>query len=524
MNNAFFNGDSSDENNRYYAGGLRRYQQQKINKDSGQIVWQEPKPLLCGLLPVASFDLAFLPRNLQSWVQDVSDRMQCPPDFVGIPIIVALGATLGRKIAIRPQQKTDWIEVPNIWGCIVGRPGAMKSPASAEALKPIERLDAKARELYDVEIKEFMRQHEIAKIRKEEALKGVRSAIKNGRDLSSLLPTDDPAEPNEKRYIVNDTSYEKLGEILAVNPNGVLVFRDELVSLLRYLDREENASARGFYLTAWGGKSGYTFDRIMRGKKRIEAACISLLGGTQPGRIADYMRRANLGGVGDDGLIQRFALLVWPDQSPEWKEVDRYPDSEARRKAWKTFEGFEGLSPETIGAEVDEFCSLPFLRFGRAAAEVFSEWHSELEHRLRKGDLSPALESHFSKYRKLIPSLALINHLADGGTSAVSEEAILRALAFSEYLETHARRAYASGNESETAIAKAILSKIRRGELDDNFTLRDIHQKCWSNLTDRDQIKAGLELLVDLEWLAAVTEHTGGRSKIIYSVNPRGLA
>ena len=42
-----------------------------------------------------------------------------------------------------PATATDWTEVPNLWGCIVGRPGTMKSPAMGEALKPLHRLEAR---------------------------------------------------------------------------------------------------------------------------------------------------------------------------------------------------------------------------------------------------------------------------------------------------------------------------------------------------------------------------------------------
>jgi putative DNA primase/helicase len=88
---------------------------------------------------------------------------------------------------------------------------------------------------------------------------------------------------------------------------------------LKTLDREEHVAARGFFLTAWNGTSGYTFDRITRSKTHIEAACLSLLGSTQPGRLVGYMRGALTGGAVDDGMIiQRFGLLVWPDQSPNW--------------------------------------------------------------------------------------------------------------------------------------------------------------------------------------------------------------
>src|SRR2546427_1597289 len=58
--------------------------------------------------------------------------------------MTALGAILGRKIGIKPQMKTDWIEIPNVWGAFIGPPGMLKSPAMNEALRPIHRLEADA--------------------------------------------------------------------------------------------------------------------------------------------------------------------------------------------------------------------------------------------------------------------------------------------------------------------------------------------------------------------------------------------
>jgi Protein of unknown function (DUF3987) len=329
-------------------------------------------------------------------------------------------------------------------------------------------------------------------------------------------------------YSTNDTTYEKLGEILAQNPNGVLAHRDELVSLLRTLDREEYAAARGFFLTAWGGKERYTFDRIGRGRVHIEGACLSIIGSTQPGRLAEYIRRAVTGTSGDDGMIQRFGLLVWPDQSPAWEHVDRYPLSEAREQAWKIFETFDGLIPGAVGAHpISEYGGIPVLRLDAEAQDLFLEWRKAHERQLWSPDseMTPALESHFAKYRKLVPSLALINHLADVGHGAVGGEAMARALGLATYLETHARRAYGAGPEAETAAAKAILSHIRKGDLTDGFTAREIHQHKWSNLSDRGQVQAGLDLLCDLDWLRAVDKkHIGaGRPTAHYRVNPRAL-
>jgi hypothetical protein len=51
-----------------------------------------------------------------------------------------------------------------------------------------------------------------------------------------------------------------------------------------------------------------------------------------------------------------------------------------------------------------------------------------------------------------------------------------------------------------------------------------IYRQDWSNLSDREQVQAGLDLLADLDWLAAEMQKTGGRPRILYHVNPRGMS
>jgi hypothetical protein len=491
--------------------------------DEAEQIWQEPKHLPSSLLPVKAFDLTFLPAMIAPWVADIADRMQCPPDFVGIPALVALGTVIGRRIGVRPQRRTDWIEVPNLWACLVGRPGMLKSPAMSEALKPLHRLEADARKSNDEARKDHAAALEAHKLKVETARAAAKKALQGAGNPIEMLRLDEPEAPKDRRYIANDCTYEALGEILVDNPNGVLAFRDELVSLLKTLDREEYAAARGFFLTAWGGTSGYTFDRIIRGRRHIEAACVGMLGSTQPAKLAEYVRRAVSGGAGDDGMIQRFGMLVWPDGSPEWVNVDRYPDSAARQAAWGTFDRLDKLTPDDVGAVRDQFEALPFFRFDDEAQEIFDQWRGSLEARLRSSDLHPALESHLAKYRKLVPSLALLCALADGAAGAIDAGSCLRALALAEYLESHAKRVYGAGSEAETAAAKAILVRIRRGDLDDGFTCRTIHQRDWSNLSDLEQVQAGLNLLVDNDWIIDRTAKSpaGGRPKTAYLINPR---
>jgi putative DNA primase/helicase len=106
--------------------------------------WLAIKPIPSDLARVEAFALQLLPDRLAPWIDDIATRLQCPPDYPAITAMTALGAILGRKIAIKPQMKTDWIEFPNIWGAFIGPPGMLKSPAMNEALGPIHRLEAEA--------------------------------------------------------------------------------------------------------------------------------------------------------------------------------------------------------------------------------------------------------------------------------------------------------------------------------------------------------------------------------------------
>jgi Protein of unknown function (DUF3987) len=241
------------------------------------------------------------------------------------------------------------------------------------------------------------------------------------------------------------------------------------------------------------------------------------------------VRQLNTDGRGGDGLMQRFGLMVWPDINPSWENVDQYPDKEARDRVFAVFKRLSGLDEQNalqLGATRGSYEKAPTLSLDDKARGEFLDWRKDLEERLRSGDLSPAMEGHLSKYRKLVPALAVLNHLADDGRNPVVQTAMLKALAFAQYLESHARRVYAASTEVERVAANAILARIRAHDLEDGFTARDVHQRDWSKLTDRGHVQAGLDLLVDRHHLRAGDQRSGvqgGRPKVIYRINPKVL-
>ena len=489
--------------------------------------WPDPIPLPDTLPPVEPFEPALLPDAFRGWIEDIANRMQCPPDFPAIGAMVALSAVVGRQMTIRPKRRDDWAVVPNLWGGVVGRSGIMKSPAVAETLRPLHGLEAKAREEYVVILQDYEVTKLVTEAEKRHAQDEIKKAIREQRDPTTLareLTSPETSEPARRRYIVNDTTVEKLGEILDANPRGVLLFRDELTGFLRMLDREGCEGSRAFYLEAWNGAGGFTFDRIGRGTIDIEAACVSILGGIQPGPLSAYMKRVAEGGGDDDGLVQRFQLVVWPDVSTAWVDRDTLPDMNARNRAYSVFERLDRIDPQKVGAEYPfGVGEAPYLRFSPEAQEIFTEWRTELEHRIRKRDELPMIVSHLAKYRSLIPSLALLIHLADAGAGPVGEDALQRACAWGDYLESHARRVYAPAISPAASSGCSLLQKIQKGKLGSTFTLRDLYRKHWQGLAKTNEASEAVDFLEAYEWGRRGREATGGRPTDVFIVNPKVL-
>jgi hypothetical protein len=68
------------------------------------------------------------------------------------------------------------------------------------------------------------------------------------------------------------------------------------------------------YLEAWDGTGAFVQDRIGRGTIYVPSVCLSILGGIQTGKLASYVDDAIAGKTGDDGLLQRFQLAVYPER------------------------------------------------------------------------------------------------------------------------------------------------------------------------------------------------------------------
>ena len=501
--------------------------------------------------PVPSLPTEMVPEPLCPWLLDVAERACAPLEMIACPAIVSLGALVGRKLGIRPSEFDDYLVVPNLWGGIIARPGFMKTHDVEQGTAHLRRLAAIAHDNFEAE-REEMEAHrdrieaEIAATKEE-----MKKASKKHGDLNELeqhladLKRDlRDAQVVERRYLTQDATVEKLGELLKENSNGLLVLRDELAGWLRTFDKPGREGDREFYLEAWNGTGGYTVDRIGRGTVLIPAVCLSIFGGIQPGKLNRYIQEAVTESGGADGLLQRLQITVWPDSLGEWKKSTSWPDTDAKNRAFEIFQYIDNFDPANLGANTEDG-STPFLRFTREAQALFDKWRDELEIRLRSDELAstPAFESHLSKYRSLMPSLALLFHLINHAAEAVAKtcetfatslpdhspsyllrgvslEAAQMAAAWCDYLELHARKIYATELYPGVEVAHNLADKIKQGAVVDGQSTRDIYQHHWSGLGTAGHVAAALEVLIESGWVRVEVVDTPGRPAERLRIHP----
>ena len=270
--------------------------------DPGQGWPEKPPPLEIKLPAVEEFDEELLPEPLRAWVLDVAKRMDnAAPDFTATAALVQAGALIGRKVGICPKRHDDWMVIPNLWGGLVGPPASMKTPALEQVIKPIKRLATLAREAYE----EALRQHDLDKMvaaaekgafKKELEDKARKVASGNvPRDEMDAIrgkieALEEPEAPTQKRYITSDATIEKLAEILAANPDGILYYRDELMGWLKGLDKVGRESDRAFYLEAWNGNGSHR-DRPHRPGQRARPRPLRLHPRGDPTGTSHEIRR-----------------------------------------------------------------------------------------------------------------------------------------------------------------------------------------------------------------------------------------
>ncbi|MEJ1382418.1 MAG: YfjI family protein [Candidatus Sedimenticola sp. (ex Thyasira tokunagai)] len=497
------------------------------------IEWGEPGRIEAKLTPVPTLPEELIPGPFRQWIVDIAHRMQTPPDFAVITAMTVTASVVGAGCAIRPKRRDNWEVVPNLWGACIGRPSVvLKSPSMKEPIDMLSLLQAEAREVYKEERKAYQFDQHVKEAQRKQLEKDIQKVatakVKDTAKLDALkndyLNEDDEEEPIPRLFKTNETSIQSQTVLQVQNPRGLLTFRDELTGLLTRWDKREYEDERAYFLEGFNGDGSYTDYKIGRGLTDAENICISLFGGIQPDKLRRYLHQSMTGG--NDGLMQRFQLAVYPDEPKSWRLIDEYPNAIEKDRAYEIIRALADADFMQWGVQQDEHEKRPYMRFTDEGQKVFNEWLTDLQTDKLPNEENPLIAEHLGKYRSLMPSLALIIHLvsvADNSADGqVSERAAMLAAAWCEYLEAHARRIYGMVTEPGRQAAAILADRIRAGKLANPFTAKDVYRNHWSGLNDRGVVDAACMVLIDEDWLFVErSKSTGGRPPLPkFWINP----
>jgi hypothetical protein len=449
------------------------------------------------------------------WLLAASDGAGGPTDYVAASLLASAAALIGNARWVSPWQ--SWREPAALWVALVGRPSSGKSSAQSAVTDLLRVLEEEASSEYPESRRRWQTEREMARATYERWQSEVKDAVKKELAAPEMpAAAVDPAEPMRPRLVINDATPEKLGQLMSVNPKGLLFTRDELAGWLEGFGRYNNGGDRGLWLEAFGGRS-YVIDRVKTGSEpiRIGHFSVSILGGIQPDRVASALMAGD-----DDGLASRF-LMVWPNQTLP-RRPQRLASDAAALAGLRWLAGLRMASDER-GSPVPVT-----LRLDEAAAARFQSWREQ--HAISEGELAGRLLSHWGKLPGIVLRLALVIELLRWSVRydmsepvAVGEPVVEAAIKLADlYFKPMGERAYGDAalpvvDHDAAAAARWIL---RRKPIIVNA--RELRRNaCLPGVRDAQRVTAALESLAEAGWLVRVDTATGGRRRADYSVNPQ---
>lgn len=237
--------------------------------------------------------------NATEMLRKVASSLQCPVDIALSAMFATVGVAMGKRVIIDDGKYRNY---PCLWVCVVAPSGSNKSTPIRFFLQPLKDRDSYNYGVY------------------REELRAYRQA---GDDKGD--------KPVFKQYVISDFTPEARNQVLSVNPNGILLYRDELKGMIDDFCRYAKSGELSQML------SMFDSDTIVVNRKSDEPLLIkdpfmSIIGSIQPSVLVDTFGNDNMM---NNGFNQRW-LFCYPESGmPEMYNDVSIPQSVI--SDWKDF-------------------------------------------------------------------------------------------------------------------------------------------------------------------------------------------
>ncbi len=426
---------------------------------------------------VKPFPVEALPKPVAKLVQEGALEIGCPPDMVGLPLLVVMGSAIGNSRTINVRGK--WNESACLWATVVARPGDKKTPGANLALKPAHMVGKRLRN-------EFRKQHDDWRKQMRLYNADVKRAKGDNYDVGP-----EPLEPTLKRTVVNDTTLEQLMVILDGNPRGVVQYRDELDGWFRAMDQYKTGKGadRQTWLELWSSSPVAVDRKGSQESIALDRPFVSLYGTIQPEVLPELGDRK-------DGLLDRF-LYAYPERVPRsWSDHEISDESE--RQILELYEALRNLEMER-----DEFGEpVPKrVHFTPEARELFKQIFNEHDSEMNALGFPEQLEGPWAKlegyFARITLLLAIMRNTLEGSTDERIEQGdVLRASVLLDYFKSHARKVFTdpSNMTREDLLAKDLALALEKND----GTLEGEPEEVWMQIESDHKPSRSNEFTKDL--------------------------
>lgn len=361
-------------------------------RGSQPIEWPEPIDILADpqLTGLASVDATCLPQSILALATAEGARLQVDPCHIAALTIGATSAVIPDNWRVRLKVNDHgWTQHPSIWTAVVAESGRKKTDCYRAATRGISKVERKLHEEHDKKMSAYVHEFEAWE-----------AAAKSDRGSK-------PEAPVEPRLATDDFTPEVLSDMLQ-STTKVLLRSDELATMLGASERYQkggNINAGRAHMLALYDGGPRRIDRVLRGRMFVENWSAVPVGHIQPAKV-----RQLVSGLSDDGLLQRFMLVMPPrvdagdpdddDIATDWSAIDRYAEIVEILFAMQP--------PETQGhGGKPEYCVVEACH----GAHAIRRRLFRLIERIEADPILPApLKEATSKWRGLLARLALVFH------------------------------------------------------------------------------------------------------------------
>lgn len=312
-----------------------------------------------------------LSAQAQGIIDAIVGTFQCSRDMVVAGMFTVVGTAVGKRLVIDDGKYQNY---PCLWICNIAPSGSNKSTPMRFLLQPLKDRDAYNYGIYREELKLY----------------------KAAGDTKAEKPVFN-------QFLVSDSTPEARNQVLSVNPNGVLLYRDELKGMIDDFGRYNRSGELSQLLSVFDS------DNIIVNRKSddtllIEKPFMSILGSIQPSVLNETFGNELMMG---NGFVQRW-LFCFPDSVPPAMYSDEVIPSSVAND-WRSF--IYNLLMYDFNAEGGKL----YLR--GEAKKVYIEYYNRLQ--LIKVDADDYMAAVYSKLQIYVIRWAGIAHILGNNPSSV---------------------------------------------------------------------------------------------------------